>query len=144
MAVQAIPEGFHSVTPGCNIVGADKAIEFYKKAFGAEVRVRHATPEGKVMHCEVMIGNSIIMVGEAIKDPVHTLQAMLYVKDSDAVFAKAVEAGATVKMPMADMPWGDRAGRVIDPFGNSWFISTHKEDVADEEIVRRMKAAQKG
>ena len=140
MAVRAIPEGFHSITPGMNVKGADKAIEFFKKAFGAEVKLRMATPDGNVAHAEVKIGDSIFMIGDAVRDPVQTLSAMLYVQDSDAVFKRAVDAGATVKMPIADQPWGDRAGRIVDPFGNQWFIATHKEDVSNEEIALRMKA----
>ena len=143
MGVKAIPDGYHSITPGMNLKDADKAIEFFKKAFGAEERERIVGPDGKIMHAEVRIGDSIVMLGEAQRDPVRTLGAMLYVNDADTVFSRAIDAGATVKLPMADMPWGDRAGRVLDPFGNEWFIATHKEDVPMDEIKRRMEAMKK-
>jgi PhnB protein len=140
MTVKAIPEGFHTLTPQANLVGCDKAIEFFKKAFGAEEKRVMREPGGKVMHAELKIGDSILMLGEAVRDPVSNLNGMLYVNDCDAVFKRAVDAGATALMPVADMPWGDRAGRVRDPFGNHWFIGTHKEDVPDAEVARRMAA----
>lgn len=144
MAVKPIPDGYNSLTPGMNLKDAHKAVEFFKKAFGAEETICMRAPDGKVMHCEMKIGNSRIMFGEAVRDPVHTMHVMLYVNDSDAVFKRAVDAGATVKMPMADQFWGDRAGRVIDPFGNHWFISTHKEDLSPEELEKRARAAMGG
>lgn len=139
MSVKAIPDGYQSITAGANLKDAAKAIEFFKKAFGAEEIVCMKGPSGTVMHCEMKIGDSRIMFGDAVKDPVHNIHAMLYVQDADAVFKRAVDAGSTVKQPMSDMPWGDRAGRVVDPFGNHWFIATHKEDVSPEEIEKRMK-----
>jgi PhnB protein len=139
MAVKPIPAGYHSITPGMNLKDAAKAIEFFKKAFGAEEKLRMPGPDGKIVHCEMVIGDSHLMFGDAVRDPVQTLSAMLYVDDCDAVFKRAVDAGATVKSPLADFPWGDRGGRVTDPFGNSWFIATHKEDLSKEEIDRRMK-----
>ena len=141
MAVRPIPEGYHTLTPGMNLKDADKAIEFLKKAFGADEKVRVPGENGKVMHAEIKIGDSIVMLGEAIKDPVQTLNAMLYVQDCDAVFKRAVDAGAPAVQQPTVMPWGDRAGRVTDPFGNKWFIATHVEDVSMEEAMRRMKAA---
>jgi PhnB protein len=144
MTVKPIPEGFHSITPSANIKDCDKAIEFFKKAFGAEERMRHLGPHGKIVHAEVKIGDSIVMLSEAVQQPVHTLQSMLYVTDCDAVFKRAVDAGATVKGPLTDMFYGDRGGRVIDPFGNEWFIATHKEDVPQAELDRRMKAMMSG
>ncbi len=138
MSVKPIPEGYHSITPAMVVNGADRAIEFYKNAFDAEEKVRFPGPDGKIMHAELRIGDSLVMLGEAARDPVANLQAMLYVQDSDAVFQRAVDAGPTVVAPMADMPWGDRGGRVRDPFGNVWFIATHKEDVEVDEMLRRM------
>ena len=105
-----IPEGYHSITPSLVFKDAKKAIAFYKKAFGAQETSSFAGPDGKIMHAELKIGDSIFMLSEAVKDPVRTLSAMLYVTDCDAVFKKAVDAGATVKRPLADMFYGDRAG----------------------------------
>jgi PhnB protein len=139
MAVKPIPAGYHSITPGMNLKDAAKAIEFFKKAFGAEETVRMPGPDGKIAHCEMRVGDSVIMLGDAVRDPVQTLHAMLYVPDCDAVYKRAIDAGATAKSPLVDHPWGDRGGRVIDPFGNHWFIATHKEDLSMEEIERRMK-----
>jgi PhnB protein len=140
MAVKPIPDGYHSITAGMNIKNADKAIEWFQKVFNAELKVKMPGPDGKIVHCEMKIGDSILMLGEAVRDPVHNLHAMLYVTDSDAAFKRAVDNGATVKRPMADMFWGDRAGSVVDPFGNEWFIATHKEDVPPEELKKRAEA----
>jgi PhnB protein len=139
MAIRPIPEGYHSITPGMNLKEAAKAIDFFTKAFGAELKERMDGADGKIMHCEMKIGDSRVMFSDAVKDPVHTIHAMLYVQDCDATFKRALDAGATVKTKMADLPWGDRGGRVTDPFGNQWFIATHKEDLSKEEIARRMK-----
>lgn len=146
MAVNPIPDGYHAVSPTTNLKGADKAIDFYRKVFDAKERMRMPGPGGAIMHAEIEIGDSVVMLSEAERDPVFNLSAMLYVKDCDAVFDKAVTAGSKIKMPMQDLPWGDRGGTVIDPFGNQWFIATHKEDVAPDEMDRRMKAmmAQQG
>ena len=141
--VKAIPDGFHSVTPGLAVRGGAEALEFYKAAFGAEVIARMDTPDGKVMHAEFRIGNSIVMLGEECPDwgvsAPETLGGSpvslnIYVEDCDAVFNRAVEAGATVKMPVADMFWGDRYGKVTDPFGHSWGILTHVKDLTEEEV----------
>src|SRR5438045_3682316 len=144
-----IPDGYHTATPNITVKGADKAIEFYKKAFGAEEMVRFPGPGGHgIMHAEIKIGNSIIMLhdefpGMGASSPLTlggiTGTVFLYVEDVDAVHAQAVAAGATVRVPVMDMFWGDRTGRVVDPFGHEWAIATHKEDVSPEEIGRRAK-----
>jgi PhnB protein len=140
--VRPIPEGYHSLTPSLNLKGADKAIDFYKKAFGAEEKGgRFAGPDGKIMHAEIKIGDSTIMLSEVMQAPETRASLFLYVNDCDAVFKSAVAAGATVKMAIADQFWGDRFGQVADPFGQTWSIATHKEDVSQEEMGVRAKAA---
>jgi PhnB protein len=137
-----LPKGFHSVTPNIIVDDAEAAIAFLKKALGATENYRLATSSGKVAHCELRFGDSIVNLGESMEGwPARPLIAQLYVPDSDAVFARAVEAGATVIMPMTDMFFGSREGRVVDPFGNMWTIATLKEEVAPEEMRRRMAAA---
>ena len=139
MSVRPIPEGFHTITPNIIVQGAEKAIEFYKKAFGAEEKLRLTMPDGKVAHCELIIGDSRLNLGEAMEGwPVHPLLAQLFVEDSDALFKRAVDAGAKVTMPMTDMFFGFRVGHVVDPFGGTWVISTRKEIVSPEEMQRRI------
>lgn len=140
MAVSPIPEGYHTLTPSAAVHGCDKAVEFYKRAFGAEEKTRFNGTDGKILHCELKIGDSIFMMGEAVGMPPHSLHAMLYVEDCDAVFEQALEAGATAQERPTDQFYGDRTGRVLDPFGNVWYIATHKEDVSEEEMRRRWKA----
>ena len=137
MSVKPIPEGYHAVTPFLVLKEADRAIEFYKKAFGAQERFRMPAPDGKVAHAELQIGDSIVMLSEAIQEPVTSASIYLYVPNADATFERAVAVGAQTNMPVADMFWGDRFGRVTDPFGVRWGIATHKEDLAPEEIGRR-------
>ncbi len=139
--VKPIPEGFHSVTPFLTVKGADRAIEFYKSAFGAVEKFRMPGPNGKIMHAELSIGDSTIMMSDAINDPPTASSLYVYVPDADTVFARAVKAGATVKMPLADMFWGDRYGSVSDPYGNTWAIATHIEDVPPQEMPKRAQAA---
>src|SRR6188474_2298825 len=110
MAVRHIPAGFHSLVPATIVKGADKAIDFYKKVFNAEEKARYADPSGIVRHAELKLGDSVLMLGEA------------------------------VDVPLADQFYGDRSGTVLDPFGNEWTIGTHKEDVSEEEMQRRMKS----
>jgi PhnB protein len=150
MAVKPIPEGYHSVTPYLIIEGAGEAIEFYKKAFGAKELFRFPTPDGKVGHAEMKIGDSPIMLADAYpamgyKSPKSLggspVSLMLYVEDIDTVFNQAVEAGATVKEAVTDKFYGDRSGSLIDPFGHVWHVATHKEDVSMEEMEKRAKAA---
>lgn len=148
--VKPIPDGMHTITPHIVCAGAAEAIEFYKKAFGATEGGRLAGPDGKIMHACLKIGNSHLMMVDEMKEwgalgpkelkgtPV-TLH--LYVEDVDAAFAKAVEAGATSKMPVADMFWGDRYGMVEDPWGHCWSIATHIKDLSQEEITEAAKNA---
>ncbi len=145
----AIPEGFHSVTPSLTVKNAAAAIDFYKKAFGAEELMRLNSPDGKVAHAELKIGDSIIFLGDEFdmgfaRSP-QTLGGTtgalnIYVPDVDQAFERAVKAGAQVRMPVADMFWGDRYGNVADPFGHIWSLATHKEDVSEEELEERAKA----
>jgi len=132
-----IPDGYHAVTPSLSVEGADRAIAFYAKAFGARERFRMSTPDGRVAHAELEIGDSVVMLSEAMREPVTSASLYLYVNDVDAIFARALGAGARVTMPVADMFWGDRCGTVVDPFGIRWGIATRREDVPHEEITRR-------
>jgi PhnB protein len=150
MAVKPIPEGYHSVTPYLAIEGAAKAIEYYKKVFDAKERLRMDTPDGKVGYAELEIGDALVMLSDALpqfvtKSPAElggtSASVFVYVEDADAVVKQAVDAGGTVEMEVADQLWGDRLGLVTDPFGHSWLIATHVEDVTPEEIVERNKAA---
>ncbi len=151
MAVNPIPEGFTSVTPHLIIKDAGKAIDFYKKAFGAEELFRMPGPDGKtVMHAEIKIGNSHVMLADEFPDygcvGPQTLKGSpvtihLYVENADASYKRAVDAGAKATMPLTDMFWGDRYGKIEDPFGHHWSIATHIEDVAPEECARRSAEA---
>jgi PhnB protein len=150
--VKPIPEGYHTATPYLTIRGTDKAIEFYKKAFGAEEMFRMPGSDGKgVMHAEIRIGDSVIMMGEEMPGMPNacvspstlkgsTMGVMLYVQDVDAAFKRATDAGATAVMPPQDMFWGDRYGKLMDPFGHHWSVATHKEDVPPQEMEKRHKA----
>ena len=144
--VKSIPDGFTAVTPDLTIKGAAAAIDFYKKAFGAEESYRLQSPDGKVAHAEIRIGGSAIMLHDEMPNwkalSPKTIgdtpcSIMLYVKDPDAVVKRAVEAGATLTMEVADQFYGDRCGGVTDPFGHKWSIATHIEDVPNDEIARR-------
>lgn len=145
-----IPEGFHTVTPYLVVRDAAGAIDFYKQAFGAEELFRLEGPPGKVGHAELKIGDSIIMLSDEMeggncRSPQSlggtAVNIFLYVKDVDEVFSQAVSAGATVVMPLEDMFWGDRYGQVTDPFGHSWALATHKEDIPPEELQKRAQTA---
>ena len=141
MAVNPIPEGYHSVTPGMNVKGCDKLVDFLVAAFGAEEKLRLQAPGGgPIVHAEVKIGDSILMVSEAMEDGPTSTGMMLYVTDCDAAYKRATEAGATSMMPPTDMFWGDRYARVKDPWGNRWAMATHIEDVAPDEMERRAAA----
>ena len=144
---RSIPDGMHSITPHLICAGAADAIEFYKKAFGAVEVTRLPGPEGKLMHASIRIGDSTIMLNDefpdwgafgpkALKGSAVTIH--LYVDDVDAVFARAVAAGAKVTMPVADMFWGDRYGIVEDPFGHHWSVATHLRDMTPAEIQKSM------
>jgi PhnB protein len=147
MTVQAIPQGFHSLTPGLTCKDAAKAIEVYKKAFGATERSRFAGPDGKIMHAELQIGDSMIFLADefpgmsaAPTQGAPPSQAVyMYVPNVDATYDQAVAAGCQGAMPVSDMFWGDRFGKVIDPFGHHWNLATHTEDVAPAEMERRGK-----
>lgn len=142
MSVSPVPQGFHTLTPNIIVADAEMAIEFYKRAFGAEEKVRLTMPDGKIVHCELAIGDSRLNVGEAMEGwPVHPMLVQLFVEDSDAIFKKAVEAGATVMMPMTDMFFGFREARVVDPVGGTWTISTRTEIVSPEEMQKRITAS---
>lgn len=141
MAVKPIPDGFHSVTPYLVVPGVAKLIDFMKQAFGAREIERMAMPDGTIMHAEVRIDDSIIMMGESsAQHPAAPTHLYLYVKDADAVCRRALQAGASSVMEPADQFYGDRHGGVKDPSGNTWWIATHIEDVSREEIERRAKA----
>ena len=148
--VRAVPEGFHTITPHLNIRNCSKAIEFYQKAFGAEVKGVHRTPDGKVMHALLKIGDSQLMVSDEFpemgaKSPESlggsAVVLNVYVEDVDALFNRAVGAGAKVVMPLMDQFWGDRYGQLTDPFGHRWALGAHREDVAPEELEKRGKEA---
>ena len=150
MATQPIPEGYHTATPYLVIDGAAEAIDYYKKAFGAKERMRMEAPGNRIGHAEIEIGDSLVMLSDAFpqsttKAPTElggtTAGVFLYVEDVDAVVKKAIDAGATVTMEVADQFWGDRFGSITDPFGHSWSIATHVEDVPPEEMAERAKAA---
>jgi PhnB protein len=141
MGIQAIPKGFHTITPNIIVDDAEKAVEFLKKALGATESYRLVMSNGKITHCELRIGDSVLNLGESMEGwPARGLVAQIYVEDSDALFKRAVDAGATVIMPMTDMFFGSREGRVTDPYGNVWTIATLREEVSPEEMQRRMKA----
>lgn len=140
MAVQPIPEGYHTVTPYLIVPDVDGQISFLQEAFDAEVRSRMEGPDGRVMHAEVRIGDSPVMMGEST-DEIPPMPAMLhlYVPDVDAVYKQALEAGASSVREPTDEFYGDRSGGVQDAFGNQWWLATHVEDVSEEEMSRRMK-----
>ena len=150
--VKPIPEGMRTVTPHLVCGGAADAIAFYKKAFNAEEVSRMAGPHGKLMHALIRIGDSAVMLVDefpewgsfgpkALKGTPVTIH--LYVNDVDAVFARAVDAGATVKMPIADMFWGDRFGLLEDPFGHHWSVATHVRDPSAEQMQEEMQKMSK-
>jgi uncharacterized glyoxalase superfamily protein PhnB len=145
-----IPAEFHTVTPHLVIRDAVKAVDFYKKAFGAEERCVIPGPEGKIMHAEVKIGDSIVMIGDECPEfgslgpearGGATCSLFIYCTDVDASFDKAIKAGCTVKMPLQNMFWGDRYGVIVDPFGHVWSMATHVEDVSPEEMKKRTEEA---
>jgi uncharacterized glyoxalase superfamily protein PhnB len=141
MAVKAIPEGYHSVTPTLVVKGAARLIDFVKAAFGAEEAFRMPTPNGDIMHAEVRIGNSVVMLEDAIRQAPITSSLFLYVSDVDGIYQSALKAGASSLAEPADMFWGDRMAQVKDAFGNSWAIATHVEDIPPEEMEKRAAAA---
>ena len=147
--IKPIPDGFHSITPHLVCAGASEAIDFYRRAFNAVEVMRLPGAPGKLMHAQIRIGDSNLMLVDempewgslgpsALKGTPVTLH--LYVNDADAAFAQAIAAGANVKMPLADMFWGDRYGILVDPFGHHWSIATHIRDVGADEMQQAMKA----
>lgn len=150
MAVKPIPEGYHTVTPFLTVRDAVHAIEFYEKAFGAKPRGVMKGPDGKVMHAELQIGDSIIMLSDEFPDhgalspqSLHGSPAGLhiYVEDADAAFDRAIQAGAQVEMPVSEQFWGDRFGRLKDPYGHKWSIATHVKDLSMDEMKHGMDEA---
>jgi PhnB protein len=149
-SVKAIPEGYHNVTPYLYVRSAAGAIEFYKSVFGAAEIVRMAGPDGRIMHAELKIGDSIVMLADenpsmGIMSP-QTIGGFsgglhLYVENVDAVITKAVESGAKTLRPIKNQFYGDRSGTLLDPFGHMWSVATHVEDVSPEEMRKRMTAA---
>jgi PhnB protein len=140
--VKAVPEGFHALTPHITVKDAARAIDFYQKAFGAEVlRISHG-PEGKVMHADLKIGDSILMLNDefpewgAVGPPTGASGVIIhmYLENVDAAFERVVSAGATVKMPLGDAFWGDRYGAVVDPFGHTWSLASKVKDVSKDEL----------
>jgi PhnB protein len=148
--VKPIPEGYHSVTPYVYVRGAASAIDFYKTVFGATEIVRMAGPDGKIMHAELKIGDSIVMLGDenphmGIMSP-QTVGGFstglhVYVEHVDAVVQKMIDSGAKLLRPVKNQFYGDRSASLLDPFGHMWSVATHIEDVAPEEMKKRMTAA---
>jgi PhnB protein len=151
--VKPIPDGYPRVIPYLTVDGADAAIDFYTKVFGAKERVRMGGPGGKVGHAELEIGDSVVMLADSFPDmgaPTPTqlggspVTVMVYVEDVDAAFERALGAGATEERSVENQFYGDRAGQFADPFGHKWFVATHVEDVPPEEMATRAAAAMGG
>ena len=146
--VRAIPEGYHSISPSLTCKNAARAIEFYKSVFGATEVMRMPGAEGKIMHAELKIGDSIIFINDEFPGMAEapapgvtpSLFMFLYTEDVDSVYNRAVSMGSMVVMPLENMFWGDRYGKVTDPFGHQWGIAQHVEDVAPQEMKRRQDA----
>jgi PhnB protein len=146
-AVRPIPEGYHSITPQITCRDAAKAIEFYKNVFGAVELSRMPDPSGKIMHAELRIGDSRLMLNDEIPGmavapapaAIHSHSLFLYTENVDSVYKRAVKAGSRADMQPSDMFWGDRYGTFTDPFGHQWGVATHIEDVAPAEIQRRFE-----
>jgi PhnB protein len=145
--VKPIPEGYHSLTPYLYIRGAARAIDFYKNVFGAQDKVRMPGPDGKIMHAELQIGDSVLMLAEEnlqnnAKSPEAlggtTNSLLIYTENVDSVVESALKSGARILRPVADQFFGDRMGTIADPFGQVWSVATHIEDVSPEEMKKRM------
>ena len=149
MSVSHIPAGYHTVTPYLVVNGGAKALEFYRRAFGATETTKLMMPDGRLGHAEIRLGDSVIMLSDEFpefggKAP-PTLGGTpvcihLYVEDVDAFFKRALAAGAKERKPIVDQFYGDRSGQLEDPFGHLWWVATHKEDVAPEELQKRVQA----
>ena len=153
MSVKPVPDGYHTVIPYLVIRGASDAIAYYTKAFGASEMYRMPGPGGAIMHAEIRIGDSVVMLGDenpgmgAVSPATlngTAVSVFLYVPDVDAVFASAVAAGGTAIMPPTDMFWGDRFGKLKDPFGHEWAMATHIKDVSHQEMLDAMAAVAAG
>jgi PhnB protein len=151
--VKAIPDGYRSVTPYLMVNGAGEAIEFYKRAFNARERGRVPGPGGKIMHAELEIGDSVVMLADEFPQMGALGPASiggtpvlihLYVENVDAMFAQAIAAGGKQERPISNQFYGDRSGGLIDPFGHKWHLATHIEDVSPDELQRRMQEMAKG
>jgi PhnB protein len=144
--VRPIPEGYHSISPSLTCKNAAQAIDFYKSAFGAKELMRSLTPDSKISHAELKIGDSIIFVNDELGTMTKTgsltpaMSLFLYVEDVDKTFDAAVTAGAKVDMKLENQFWGDRFGKITDPYGHQWGIATHVEDLTPEEIGKRAQA----
>jgi PhnB protein len=147
--VKPIPDCLHSLTPNLVCRNAAQAIDYYKAVFGATEHMRMPGPDGKILHAELQIGDSRFFVNDSMSKVIPTgpepgasnpMYLHVYVEDVDTIFNRAIEGGARVDMPLQDMFWGDRYGKLTDPFGQQWGIATHKEDVAPEEMKRRQEA----
>jgi PhnB protein len=150
MSVKPIPEGYHTLTPHLTVRNAARAIEFYKQAFGATERGVMKGPDGKVMHAELKIGDSVIMLNDESPEfgsvspqsiGGSPLALHIYIENVDSAFERAVKAGAQVEMPVSDQFWGDRYGKLKDPFGHKWSIATHVKDMSVDEMKRSMDDA---
>jgi PhnB protein len=151
MSVKPVPEGYHTLTPYFTVRDAEKAIDFYKKAFGAMERGVMKGPDGKVMHAELMIGDSIVMLADEFPEygavapnsagGGSSMGLHIYLPNVDEAFDRAVKAGAQVEMPVMDQFWGDRYGKLKDPFGHKWSIATHIADYSADEMKRNMDEA---
>ena len=146
---QAIPKGYHTVTPSLFVAGAAKAIDFYKKALGAEEIMRLPAPDGSIMHAEIRIGDSKLMLGDEMPDQggksPKTLGGtpvsfFIYQDNVDAAWKRAIEAGGKEVMPLEDQFWGDRAGCFVDPFGHNWWLAQHLKDMTPDELKRAADA----
>ena len=150
MAVRPIPDGYQAVTPYLIVDGAAQALEFYKQVFGATERMRMAAPNGRIGHAEMRIGDSAVMLADEVPDMGYrgpkayggsALSLMLYVDDVDATFRRALAAGAIERRAVQNQFYGDRSGTLEDPFGHTWTVSTHVEDIAPDEMARRSEEA---
>jgi PhnB protein len=153
MAVKPIPDGYYTATPYLIVKDAARAIEFYKEAFAATELMRLADPSGKIGHAEIKIGNSPLMLADEFPEMGYRgpqslggtpVSILLYVEDVDARFQQAIAAGAKEMRAVKDQFYGDRSGTLVDPFGHVWTIATHKEDLSDEEIAKRLKSFKGG
>jgi len=148
---KTIPDGFHTITPHLTVRDANRALEFYKKAFGAEVLHVAPAPGGKVLHAALKIGDSMLMLNDEFPEMGGSLgppatggsgvTLHIYLENVDAAFERAVSAGATVKMPLMDQFWGDRYGQLMDPFGHQWSLATHTRDMSQEEMQQEQAKA---